>query len=29
MHCFVLTMPYGLVEAKTATQWIIDVLGKE
>jgi acetyl esterase/lipase len=29
MHCFVLTMPYGLVEAKIATQWIIDVLGKE
>jgi acetyl esterase/lipase len=29
MHCFVLTMPYGLVEAKDAVQWIIDVLKKE
>jgi len=29
MHCFVLTMPYGLVEAKDACQWIVDVLKKE
>jgi acetyl esterase/lipase len=29
MHCFVLTVPYGLPEAKHAVQWIIDVLEKE
>ncbi|RAR04128.1 esterase lipase [Stemphylium lycopersici] len=29
MHCFVLTMPYGLTEAKHAVQWIVDVLKKE
>lgn len=29
MHCFVLTMPYGLTEAKDAIQWIVDVLKKE
>lgn len=29
MHCFVLTMPYGLKEAKDAVQWIIDVLSRD
>jgi acetyl esterase/lipase len=29
MHCFVLTLPYGLFEAKEATQWMIEVLRKE
>lgn len=29
MHCFVLTMPYGLKEAKNAVQWIIDVLNRD
>lgn len=29
MHCFVLTVPYGLPEAKHAVQWMIDVLEKE
>ncbi|EOA84103.1 hypothetical protein ACJQWK_01123 [Exserohilum turcicum] len=29
MHCFILTMPYGLVETKQAVQWIVDVLKKE
>lgn len=29
MHCFVLTQPYGLSEAKEATQWMVDVLKKE
>lgn len=29
MHCFVLTMPYGLREANEGVQWIIDVLNKE
>ncbi|KAH7079476.1 Alpha/Beta hydrolase protein [Paraphoma chrysanthemicola] len=29
MHCFVLTLPYGLREAKEGVQWIIDVLRKE
>jgi acetyl esterase/lipase len=29
MHCFILTMPYGLVEAKNAMQWVIDMLRKE
>ncbi|KAF1941160.1 alpha/beta-hydrolase [Clathrospora elynae] len=26
MHCFILTMPYGLKEAKEATQWMVEVL---
>ncbi|KAF1847909.1 alpha/beta-hydrolase [Cucurbitaria berberidis CBS 394.84] len=29
MHCFILTMPFGLPEAEEAVQWIIDVLNKE
>jgi acetyl esterase/lipase len=29
MHCFVLTLPYGLREAKEGVQWIVDVLKKE
>jgi acetyl esterase/lipase len=29
MHCFILTLPYGLFEAKEATQWMIEVLRKE
>lgn len=29
MHCFILTMPYGLKEAKDGVQWIIDVLRNE
>jgi acetyl esterase/lipase len=29
MHCFVLTLPYGLREAKEGVDWIIDVLRKE
>lgn len=29
MHCFVLTLPYGLREAEEGVQWIIDVLKKE
>ncbi|RMZ68091.1 esterase lipase [Pyrenophora seminiperda CCB06] len=29
MHCFILTLPYGLAEAKDAVKWIIDVLNKE
>ncbi|KAH7396247.1 alpha/beta hydrolase fold-domain-containing protein [Pyrenochaeta sp. MPI-SDFR-AT-0127] len=29
MHCFVLTMPYGLREAQEGVQWMIDVLNKE
>ena len=29
MHCFVLTVPYGLKEAKHAVQWIIDVLNRD
>ncbi|USP73076.1 esterase lipase [Curvularia clavata] len=29
MHCFVLTVPYGLAEAKNAVEWMIDVLKKE
>jgi acetyl esterase/lipase len=29
IHCFVLTLPYGLREAKEGVEWIIDVLKKE
>lgn len=29
MHCFVLTMAYGLKEANDVVQWMIDVLKKE
>lgn len=29
MHCFVLTLPYGLREAQEGVQWITDVLKKE
>tara|TARA_R110002003_G_scaffold145_11_gene13444 strand:+ start:30072 stop:31097 length:1026 start_codon:yes stop_codon:yes gene_type:complete len=29
MHCFVLTLPYGLREANEGVQWVIDVLKKE
>jgi acetyl esterase/lipase len=29
MHCFQLTQPYGLWEAKEAVQWMIDVLNRE
>jgi acetyl esterase/lipase len=29
MHCFVLTLPYGLREAKEGVDWIINVLSKE
>jgi acetyl esterase/lipase len=29
MHCFILTLPYGLFEAKEATQWMIEVLRNE
>lgn len=29
MHCFVLTLPYGLQEAKDGVKWMIDVLRKE
>ncbi|KAH7071250.1 alpha/beta hydrolase fold-domain-containing protein [Paraphoma chrysanthemicola] len=29
MHCFVLTLPYGLREANEGVQWVIDVLRKE
>jgi acetyl esterase/lipase len=29
MHCFVLTLPYGLREAEEGVQWVIDVLKKE
>ncbi|KAF2826983.1 alpha/beta-hydrolase [Ophiobolus disseminans] len=29
MHCFVLTLPYGLREANEGVQWIIDVLKKD
>ncbi|KAF1830801.1 alpha/beta-hydrolase [Decorospora gaudefroyi] len=29
MHCFILTLPYRLVEAKAAMQWMIEVLKKE
>jgi acetyl esterase/lipase len=29
MHCFVLTVPYGLREAKEGVQWVVDVLKKE
>ena len=29
MHCFVLTMQYGLPEAVEAVQWMIDVMKKE
>lgn len=28
MHCFVLTLPYGLREAREGTEWIIEVLKK-
>lgn len=29
MHCFVLTLPYGLREAKEGVKWVIDILKKE
>ncbi|KAJ4377350.1 hypothetical protein N0V83_000175 [Neocucurbitaria cava] len=29
MHCFILTMQYGLPEAKEAVQWMVDILKKE
>jgi acetyl esterase/lipase len=29
MHCFILTLPYGIFEAKEATRWMIEVLRKE
>jgi acetyl esterase/lipase len=29
MHCFVLTLPYGLREAREAVEWVVDVLKKE
>jgi acetyl esterase/lipase len=29
MHCFVLTVPYGLREAKEAFQWVVDVLKED
>ncbi|CAE7186831.1 hypothetical protein CFE70_006512 [Pyrenophora teres f. teres 0-1] len=29
MHCFILTMPYGLFEAKDAVKWMVDVLKNE
>ncbi|CAO2647235.1 Nn.00g081570.m01.CDS01 [Neocucurbitaria sp. VM-36] len=29
MHCFILTMQYGLREAEEAVQWMIDILKKE
>jgi acetyl esterase/lipase len=29
MHCFVLTLPYGLREAKEGVKWVVDLLKKE
>jgi acetyl esterase/lipase len=29
MHCFVLTAPYGLREAKQGIDWVVDVLARE
>ncbi|KAL6706317.1 hypothetical protein ACN47E_005607 [Coniothyrium glycines] len=29
MHCFLLTEPYGLSEAKEGVKWVVDVLSKE